>query len=156
MDWDKPWKPLRLPGHWFRILEVRISNVDLETNFESVTLFFFLWFCSDHLRQYRVCTYRTVDRFFSRFLQSAMVPPFNGVWWKLLEALLNESRITECFLFAWFEPAISLSRSRRLYAVQLFGHSYYRLCMCKDLYCERQKRGCFCASKCHAGTIETK
>jgi len=40
MDWDKPRKPLRLPGRWFRVLEVLISDVDLETNFESVTLFY--------------------------------------------------------------------------------------------------------------------
>lgn len=40
MDWDKPRKPLRLPGLWFRVLEVLISDVDLETNFESVTLFY--------------------------------------------------------------------------------------------------------------------
>ena len=122
MDWDKPLKPPRLPGRWFRILEVLISNVDLETNFESVTLFCgFAQIIPDNIGFVPTDRY---DRIFSRFLQSAMVPAFNGVWWKLLEALLNESRITECFLFAWFEQAISLSRSRRLYAVQLFGHSY--------------------------------
>jgi hypothetical protein len=58
IDWEKPRKTLRLPGRWFRILEVIISNVDLETNFESVTLF--LWFCSDRPGQFRVCTYSSV------------------------------------------------------------------------------------------------
>ena len=28
--------------------------------------------------------------------------------------------------------------------------------VCKELYCEREKRSCSCASKCREGTSETK
>jgi hypothetical protein len=77
MDWDKPRKPLRLPGRWFRILEALISNVDLETNFESVTLFYgFAQILPDNIGFIPTVRY---DRFLSRLLQPAMVPPFNGV-----------------------------------------------------------------------------
>lgn len=77
MDWDKPRKILRLPDRCFRILEFLISNLDLETNFESVTLFYgFAEILPESIGFVPTVRY---DRFFSRFLQSAMVPPFNGV-----------------------------------------------------------------------------
>lgn len=80
IDWEKPRKTLRLPGRWFRILEVLISNVDLETNFESVTLFY--GFAQIVPESFGFVPAVRYDRFFSRFLQSAMVPPFNSVYWK--------------------------------------------------------------------------
>ena len=66
-----------LSGRWFRILQVLISNVDLETNFESITLFYgFVEIHPDSMGFVPAVRY---DRLFSRFLQSARVPPFNGV-----------------------------------------------------------------------------